>query len=172
MNTSVSEKLERLSAANVLEAAQMRLPELLGIDDPAAAAARVGELAGLSSADITSLAADAKLASTASQTAIVSLLKGILTAVADEEPNNGETERALEAVGRKEMVIGPEWYYFGALLISAYTALKSQGRSHTEETVTFEKGKDGRVVVTVSTKVTYLDPLNPLTNLISRVLKK
>ena len=172
MNADVSEKAEALSAAHVLEAAQMRLPELLGIDDPASAAVRVCELAGLSSTDMTTLITDAQQAATESQTAITSLLRSILAAVAEEESDHGETERAMGAVGRKEMVIGPEVYYLGALLISGFIAWWTRGRSHTEETVTVEKGKDGRVVVKISKKVTYLDPLNPLTNLISRIRNK
>jgi hypothetical protein len=171
MSSAVSQKIEKLSDGEVLEAAQMRLPELLGIDDPMGAADRVGELAGMSSAEVAALTSDARKAANESQKEIASLLRAVLASVGEEATDQGQTERAVDGVGRKEFVVGPELYLLGVFLISAYTAWKTKGVHSTEETTTIKEDKNGRMQVTISKKVVNVDPLNPLTSILTKILK-
>jgi hypothetical protein len=172
MSMTLAEKIERLSDSEVLEAAQMRLPDLVGIDDPSVAAQRVAELAKLPNSEISVLSAEAGKAAKESQTQIAMLLRAVLLAVSEESTDQGQTEQAVDAVGHKEMVVGPEMYLLGVFLISAYTAWKTGGVHSTEETTTMKEDKNGRMEVKISKKVVYVDPQNPLTSLLAKILKK
>jgi hypothetical protein len=173
MNTQNDLRFQSMPPAHVLEAAQMILPQLLDIDDPAEAAERVAALAELPTAQADALARMARNAGDESRDEIVTVLQMVLAELAvGTGPQAAAIQQKIDAVGRKQLVIGPEYFYMGALLIAGWIAYKGGGRAQQKRAITLETTKDGRTKLTVNEETTYLNPLNPLVGLISRIWKQ
>ncbi len=172
MTQTIDTQLATMSSAHVLEAAMMALPPLLGIDDLEDGPARVAELAQLPLSELAQLSAISKQACENSDE-VVSLIRAVLASASDSEAISDEAMHdALDAAGHKQMVIGPDIYYLGVLLIAAYVAMRNRGVTGRSEKITIEEMKDGRKKITIDKKETILNPLSPLITLIEHLLKK
>ena len=172
MTQTIDSQLKTMSSAHLLEAAMMALPPLLGIDDLEDGPARVAELAELPPADLARLTAISKQASENSDE-VVNLIRFVLASASDTEAVSDETmHAALDAAGQKQMVISPDIYYLGVLLIAGYIAVVNKGRTSRSKKTIIEEMKDGRKKITIDEKDVILNPLSPLITLIEHVLKK
>jgi hypothetical protein len=166
------QQLEAMSPANVLEAALMVLPKFLDVNDPQDAMVRVASLVGLRDEDIPEFEALARKAATESTQEITSVLKLVLLDVAHEDDDGGKRiNRQLEEVGHKQVVIGPDFFYIGALLIAGYLAWVTKGRRRVKKTKTIEEYKDGRTKITIGEETEFLNPFNPLAGLLDHINK-
>jgi hypothetical protein len=166
------QQLDTMSPANVLEAGLMILPKLLGLDDPQDAMARVASLAGLTASEISGVEALARKAATQSTHEVTSVMKLVLLDVAHEDNDSGESiTRQLAQVGHKQMVIGPDFFYIGTLLIAGYLAWTIKGRKRVKKTTTIEEYKDGRTKITMGEETEFLNPFNPLAGLLDLITK-
>jgi hypothetical protein len=168
MDNALLQKIRSMSAAHILEAGELALPDLIGIDDFNEAAASLAELTSLSADEIRHLA---KQSSEKSQEAIVELLRLMLVDMATDWSEDESKLRAKLEVGHKQLVIGPELFYIGALLIAGYIAFVKKGVTKEKKTVTIEEMKDGRKKVTIGTETDILNPLNPLCDLVDKVIR-
>jgi hypothetical protein len=166
------QQLEAMNSSHVLEAALMVVPKFLDVDDPQDTLARVASLAKLGPEEGAEIDALARKAAEESTREIASMLKLVLLDLASREDDAGENvARQLEAVGHKQVVIDPSFYYIGALLIAGYMAFCAQGRLRTKRTETIEEQKDGRKKVTIAEETIFLNPFNPLAGMLERITK-
>jgi hypothetical protein len=168
----LKQKLDEMSPAHVLEAGMMILPKVIGLDDPKEAPALIARLAGLPASEIPKLDELAHKTETKSADEIVSLLRMVVLDVADEE-GDGErqVEHQIDQVGRRQVVISPDFYYISALLIAGYLAWKTGGRKGETKTTTIEEDKTGRKKITIRKKTEFLNPFDPLAKLLDLITK-
>ena len=169
---SVVEKLEGLELAGLAEIAQKVLSDVVQIDDPKEAAARVAELAGLPSEAIAEVEAMAQQTGRRSPDELRDLLCSVLADLAATGP--ADAERVLVAtdkVGSKQIVVGPELYAVCALLVAGYVAVRTGGKKAATRDIELSEGKDGRIKIRIRERVQYLNPFAPLADLLKRVTK-
>jgi hypothetical protein len=125
---SIMEQVKKMSAGQVLEAAEMVLPELLDISSLEEVTSRLTALSGLPENEIVEVVALARDAAANSPREISDVLRLVLLdTVSGEGECSDEIRRKAASVGHKQIVLGPEIYYLGALLIAAYLAYKYGG---------------------------------------------
>ncbi len=171
MVSEVQEKIKSMSAVNLAEVAEMVLPDLLGIEDAEGASTRVAALAGLSAEEAKELERLAEASAAQSQSEVTNVLRIVIADLAaGQAEDKQELDRKLTSAGHKQVVVGPELFYFGALLIAGYVAYVKKGKIREKKKVTYEEQKDGRWKLTIDEELVNLNPLNPLSGLIERVL--
>jgi hypothetical protein len=173
MNTHVDDMLHTMKAPHVLEATLMTLPPVLGIDDPDEGLTRVMALAEVPAAEYAELESIARKASVDDSEKVIELMRMVMADAAEHDAvPQAEMEGTLDEVGRKQMVLTPDLYYIGVLLVAGYIAVASRGRSSASEKIVIEEMKDGRKKITIEKKEVFLNPFSPLVKLIERVAKK
>ena len=171
MTQDIQARLAAMSQAEVIEAALMALSPALGIANEDDARERFLALADIKGADAADI--DALAAAAATDTgAVVDMLRTVLSAAADEGDLVGPDAmtETLDHVGERQIAISADMYGLGVLLISCYIAYKSKGRASSEETVIIETMEDGREKITISRKIGYQSPFDPMIKLIEAVL--
>lgn len=166
---NIDESLRQLKAPHVLEAAILTLPQVLDVDDPQEGLERV--LAELPEGERSEVDALIRRASDEGSNEAVELMRAVMGAASDEKRISDEAmAQALDAVGRKQLVITPDLYHLGLILAVGYVAFVTKGRSSISEKITMKQDKNGAWTVTIDRKVIYLNPFSPLLKVIQRVL--
>jgi hypothetical protein len=169
MTVNIDQNLASLKPPHVLEAAILTLPQVLEVDDPQEGLEKV--LAGLPADERAEVDALIRRASDESSDEAVELMRAVMGAAADEKRISDEAmSEALDAVGRKQLVITPDLYLLGLTLTVGYLAVVTKGRSSVTTKTTIKQDKDGRWIVTIDRKEVFLNPFSPLLKLIQRVL--
>lgn len=170
---NILEQIQTMTSGQILEAAEMVLPEILDINSMEDVTIRLAALAELQNNDVEDLKVLARDAATNSPNEISAVLRAVLLDIVSDESNIfDELKMKMTSVGHKQLVLGPDVYYLGAFLIAGYIAFKGKGIQSKKTTVTIEEAKDGRRKVTIGTETVYLNPLNPLASLVERIFKR
>jgi hypothetical protein len=172
MATEIVE-LRGLSPEQVTEAASGVLASKLGIDDPALAAARVAELAGLDPATAGEISALARKAAEGNAAMLGELLAGALNDLAESEPASRETiVDAVSAAGDKQTVVGLDILALGFLVLCGYVVVKTGGVESRTKTVKITKLKNGRIEITINEVTKNFNPLSAMGDLMGKVWPK
>ena len=170
MDESLVEKLDSLGAAGLAEAVERLVPGVVGIDEPKTAANRVAALANLPPGAAAELEALAQQTGLSSSEELGALLRAVLADLAETAADGGAAvSAAIDDVGRKQIVIGPELYGICTLLIAAYVAIRTGGKKAEVETIEVTEAANGRTKVKISKRVEYLNPFGPLATLLKRI---
>jgi hypothetical protein len=162
--------LEKLELAALAEMAERLLPPIVRIDDPKAAAARTAELAGLLPESTGDLETLAEQTGQGSLTELAGVMRALIADVVASEPGReAEVLGLADELGRKQIVVGPELYAIGALLLAAYVAYRSGGKKKIDREIEITEADDGRTRVKIRERIEYLNPFGPLSNLLTKV---
>lgn len=169
---NIEQTLQQMKAPHVLEATILTLPQLLKIDDPQEGIERVLALSELPESDRAELDSLIRQASEEDSDKAVDLMRAAMEAASGQKLISDDSmEQVLDAVGRKQLVITPDLYYLGLLLVAGYIAFATKGRSSTDEKIVMKEDKNGNKTITIEKKVVYLNPFSPLVKLIQLLTK-
>ncbi|WP_425078694.1 hypothetical protein [Ruegeria denitrificans] len=168
---SDSNEIENLSDAQVLEVSRSVLPDLLDVADEIHAEEKVIAELGIPEDELINFRASMKQSAEGFSDDTVGLLRAILLGLWETEYRAG-IETAIQDSSKRQTIAGVELLVLGALFGALYIVIAKKGKIEEIETTTTEKKPDGAIVVTVKTEKKYLNPLNPLSGIIGKLIGK
>jgi hypothetical protein len=169
--TEISE-LRELSPEQIVEVANGILAAKLRIEDPASAAQRVAELAGLNAAKAGEIEILAREAAKSDPDLLGELLAGALNNLAESEPESLEAiQQAAEAAGEKLTVVGLDLLALGYLVLCGYIVIKRVPEEE-KKTITIKEQKDGRLELKIDTTKKFINPLTSVGKLLGAIWSK
>jgi hypothetical protein len=170
MDEIVWKKLENLEMAGLAETAEKLLPPLVQIDNPKEAAGRVAALANLPPEAATEIEALALQTAHSSLKELTGLLRAVIADMASNAPDGGAAvSDAADAVGRKQIVVGPEIYGICTLLIAGYILIRTGGKKATTRDIEISEDGNGKTMVRIREHTEFLNPFGPLATLLKRI---
>ena len=171
MTDSITAQLDGLLLPGLAETAQRILPDLVQLRDPQEAAARVVVLAGLPPEVAAEIGQFASEASKAPPDALAGLLRAVLEDVSSTDAEDAtKVSLAASNAGKKQIVVGPEFYFISILLMAAYIVVRRGGETGRTREVELSEDENGRLKIKFKERVEILNPFSPLANLLKRVL--
>jgi hypothetical protein len=105
------------------------------------------------------LTADIRREALVSYRVLTGLLRAVIADMASNAPDGGAAvSDAADAVGRKQIVVGPEIYGICTLLIAGYILIRTGGKKATTRDIEISEDGNGKTMVRIREHTEFLNP--------------